>query len=68
MIEWPSFVCPICGAKSYHPKDIEHGYCGRCHAFTAAEPQMFDGERGTYGDWKCYACKPDQIREDMETK
>lgn len=29
-----SFTCPDCGAVSYHPSDIEHGYCGRCHAFT----------------------------------
>jgi len=21
---------------SYHPKDIEHGYCGNCHDFTSA--------------------------------
>jgi uncharacterized OB-fold protein len=29
-----SFVCPRCGTSSAHPKDAEHGYCGRCHAFT----------------------------------
>jgi ribosomal protein S27AE len=33
----PSYKCPICGMISYHPRDIEHGYCGRCHAFTAAK-------------------------------
>jgi len=32
--EVPSFTCPRCGAVSHHPKDIEHGYCGRCHDFT----------------------------------
>lgn len=26
----PSFVCPQCGARSYHPTDIEERYCGRC--------------------------------------
>lgn len=31
-IELP-FVCPHCGAKSWHPKDAEERYCGRCHRF-----------------------------------
>jgi len=26
--------CPRCGAVSVHPKDIEEGYCGRCHDWT----------------------------------
>lgn len=30
----PSFTCPDCGARSWHPEDIRHGYCGRCHAYT----------------------------------
>jgi ribosomal protein L37E len=38
--EPPSFVCPRCGAKSYHPKDISEGYCGRCHDFTGKERPM----------------------------
>jgi hypothetical protein len=25
--------CLLCLAKSYHPKDIENGYCGQCHVF-----------------------------------
>ena len=29
-----SITCPQCMMTSYHPKDIEHGYCGNCHAFT----------------------------------
>ncbi len=33
----PSFTCPRCGRTSYHPKDIEHRYCGNCHAFTSDE-------------------------------
>ncbi len=28
------FQCPECGKKSYHPADIENGYCGYCHDFT----------------------------------
>jgi hypothetical protein len=30
----PSIICPRCGTRSFHPKDIEHGYCGSCHDFT----------------------------------
>jgi hypothetical protein len=29
-----SFTCPKCGMTSYHPKDVEHGYCGNCHDWT----------------------------------
>lgn len=32
-----AFTCPRCGAVSYHPKDKEHGYCGRCHQFVVGE-------------------------------
>jgi YgiT-type zinc finger domain-containing protein len=27
----PSIVCPRCGARSFHPRDIEQRYCGFCH-------------------------------------
>lgn len=30
----PSFTCPRCEAVSYHPRDIEFGYCGACHEWT----------------------------------
>jgi hypothetical protein len=31
----PVFVlCPRCGARSFHPKDIAEGYCGACHDWT----------------------------------
>jgi hypothetical protein len=33
----PSITCPHCGMTSYHPKDIEFGYCGNCHAFTSGD-------------------------------
>jgi hypothetical protein len=33
--EHPSITCPVCAMTSYHPKDIEHGYCGNCHDYTA---------------------------------
>ncbi len=29
----PSVVCPLCGTRSFHPKDVEYRYCVRCHAF-----------------------------------
>lgn len=28
------FTCEDCGRTSQHPKDLEQGYCGACHAFT----------------------------------
>jgi hypothetical protein len=31
----PRFVCPTCGVTSYNPHDIDDGYCGRCHDWTA---------------------------------
>ena len=33
----PSITCPICNRMSYNENDIEHGYCGYCHAFTATK-------------------------------
>lgn len=32
----PFYRCPYCEAVSYHPKDIEQSYCGRCHRFSGA--------------------------------
>jgi len=33
-----SITCPRCDMTSHHPKDVEHGYCGNCNAFTGATP------------------------------
>jgi hypothetical protein len=33
-VEPPAFICPDCGAKSFNPKDLIYGYCGRCKMFT----------------------------------
>lgn len=30
----PHITCPVCRMTSYNPHDIEHGYCGNCHAYT----------------------------------
>lgn len=29
----PSISCPRCQRTSWHPKDVETGYCGACHLF-----------------------------------
>jgi hypothetical protein len=33
----PSFTCPRCGARSFHPEDVRFGYCGRCHDWTVRD-------------------------------
>lgn len=30
-----SITCPVCGMTSYNPHDVEKGWCGNCHAWTA---------------------------------
>ena len=32
------YTCPHCAAVSWHPLDLRHGYCGRCHRF--ADPAV----------------------------
>lgn len=29
----PSYVCPVCKFRSYHPVDVAERYCVRCHVF-----------------------------------
>lgn len=62
----PSFVCPRCGAESFNRNDIEHRYCGRCHAFVddpirgsdvfddakANPPLFFARQRVEHDAWK----------------
>ena len=36
MTDLPSFVCPVCGLRSYNPTDIRYGYCGYCKDFTGS--------------------------------
>lgn len=42
-----SITCPVCGMRSWHPMDVQEGYCGACHAFTGrpceVTPDMLDG-------------------------
>lgn len=35
----PAFTCPCCDAVSYHPGDVEQGYCARCHWWTG-DPEL----------------------------
>lgn len=30
-----SITCPRCHMTSYHPKDIQYGYCGNCRDWTS---------------------------------
>lgn len=30
----PSITCPVCQMRSFHPMDIQEGYCGRCADYT----------------------------------
>jgi len=41
----PSITCPVCGMRSYHPVDVEMGYCGRCHAYTSPVDVMERAKR-----------------------
>ncbi len=33
MTQRPSFTCPDCRWRSYHPEDVKNAYCGNCHQF-----------------------------------
>lgn len=35
-----SITCPECGSTSYHPVDVEQGYCARCKSWT--QPPLFE--------------------------
>ncbi len=37
-------ICPSCLRRSFHPKDIEESYCGRCHQFHARMYQVMTPE------------------------
>lgn len=54
----PRITCPWCAATSYNRKDVEEGYCGRCHDWTritaAVVLRAADGvelPRGWEGRW-----------------
>ena len=50
--DFMTIVCLLCGSQSAHPKDIDEGYCARCHLFhevvmgaralSAAQPTTHD--------------------------
>lgn len=67
-----SAACPRCERTSYHPKDIEHRYCGAYHAFhdemtdierlKAKIQEGFDlADRATPGPWE--ACLGSGLHE-----
>lgn len=37
MADRPAFTCPRCGRTSYHPSDVEEGYCGYDHDWTRGD-------------------------------
>jgi hypothetical protein len=41
----PSITCPVCGRTSYHPNDVEQGYCGNCHGYTSPVDVLEVGRR-----------------------
>lgn len=59
MTEVSTFTCPRCGLVSHHPKDVEHGYCGNCHAFTGKE---VDDLQALVADISCPACQQKTLR------
>lgn len=54
MADAPSIACPRCGKISYHPKDIEQGYCGHCHDWTSAAARAYRDDR--YPERRCDHC------------
>lgn len=41
-----SITCPVCGKTSYHPTDINEGYCGNCHDYTSRSTAVHVFEMG----------------------
>lgn len=31
----PSITCPECHRTSWHPKDVEYGWCANCNTYTS---------------------------------
>jgi hypothetical protein len=71
----PSITCPQCHRTSYHPQDIQQGYCGACHGWTSPRPRwqplgcVLAGDQG-YGykhvhDASCGASR-EQIQAQQE--
>ena len=36
----PAFTCPRCAMTSHNAHDIHEGYCGNCHDWTGAIPEL----------------------------
>jgi hypothetical protein len=55
-----SFTCPVCHMTSYHPKDVEYGYCGNCHEFTRSTCPRCGSRTRTAAS--CGMCREDEGR------
>lgn len=44
-----SITCPVCGMTSYHPGDVEEGYCGNCRDWTTDLDRDAKEFAGTHG-------------------
>ena len=49
----PSYTCPRCRLTSYHPVDVEQGYCASCndwtHGMTPQRARQLDAVIDRYG-------------------
>jgi ribosomal protein L37E len=41
----PSYLCPRCLLRSYHPRDVAERYCARC-GFEDDQPDRGNGRAG----------------------
>lgn len=41
----PTFTCPVCRRRSWHPEDVANEYCGACNAFTGQVEVCAEGTR-----------------------
>ncbi|MFB7649431.1 hypothetical protein ACFC0S_15760 [Streptomyces sp. NPDC056084] len=63
---WPSIVCPECAMESWHPKDVEEGYCGRCHWWTG-DPILYAAWKADRAEQGIHSASPGSGRETRST-
>ncbi len=59
-LTFPFVVCPRCNRVSYHPKDIEHAYCGFCRQFHG---EMVEIAAGASTGRVQFAQPPERVEE-----
>ncbi len=62
----PAIQCLRCGLVSYHPKDVEHRYCGRCHIFHEEIAMRSRREAGTLLAAAITCLRPDLTCEEAQ--